>query len=434
MVRETKRRFAWLLPVCIVLFLLAACSQGAAGSGQGAAPAAEDSGRTATKKIKVMYINDPPFWTDQAKEFTKATGIQVEYESLPFTKLHDTMVTAFAGGSSDYDIVHVRDDWVAEFAPKGFLTPLDELLTSDMKSRLPERAFKALTYSGKIYGVPRYTWPWQFYYNKKIFEAAGIASPPKTWEELIRIAQKINQPGVYPYAEAWGEKFSYTPFIVHLRAQGGEFWNYDKGVPSFNSPEGIAALQLMADMNLKFKIASPGSLQYTSTSALSEPFAQGKVAMVMSSPGTYNMANDPKLSTIVGQAEVSVIPGAALKTASYAETGGLAIPASSKNKEAAFEFIKFVTGKDQQVKMAMGARNIPVDPSAVADPQVTEKYPFMKAIPEQMQYPYEMFKHEKASAIADEVSKHVTAAVSGKETPEQALKAAEENVLRIIGK
>jgi multiple sugar transport system substrate-binding protein len=286
-----------------------------------------------------------------------------------------------------------------------------------------------------MYGVPRYIWPWQFYYNKKMFEDAGIAQPPQTWDEFVQDALKLKEKGMqYPYAEIMSEKSSYIPFVIQLRARGGEFWDYQKGVPIFNSPEGVAALKFLADLNLKYKVMSPQSFEYSDTLKSMESFRQGSTALFLSTPQTFGQANDPKLSKIVGQAAVSIIPGDKLKTASYAETGGIAIPSSSKNKEAAFEFIKFATSAEQEKAMALGAGRIPVNKEALADMEVQKKNPHFTPIAVQLQYPYGIFKHERATEISDVVSQHVTAAVAGRETPEQALKAAEADALRIAWK
>ncbi|MBE7680197.1 MULTISPECIES: ABC transporter substrate-binding protein [Paenibacillus] len=409
--------------------VVSGCSGSNAGeNGEAGAAADGDKG-----EITVLYVGDQ-FWQDQAKEFEQVSGIKVNYEVVNFTEQHDKLATAFAGGSTEYDIVHVRDDFVAEFAPKGFLTPLDDLITEDMKANISDNYFTPMMNDGQIYGFPRYLWPWQFYYNKELFAEAGIENPPSTWAEFTAVAEKLKAKGITPYAEPWGETFSYTPFIVHLRSEGGEFWDEEQDIPTFNSPEGVRALQFMADMNLKSKIISPQSVQYDSTAPLADAFAQGTIAMMMNAPHTYPLANNPETSKITGQVGVALVPGAELKTASYAETGGLAIPASSKNKEQAMEYIKFVTSTEQEKAMAIGIGRIPADNVALQDTEVQEANPHFASVAEQMEYPYGMFKHEKAAAISTEVSRHISAAVAGRETPEEALKAAEANVLKMIGK
>jgi len=425
----------------ILVLMMAACGSGSSNpvepgnSGTAGEPSGGSVSADGGRSISVLYINDPQYWVDQAKEFEGQTGIKVNYVSVPFGQLHDTMVTAFTGGSSDYDVIHVKDDWVAEFASKGFLAPLDGQITDDMKAGIDANAFKPLMYDGQTYGVPRYIWLTQFYYNKEMFDKAGIAAPPATWDEFLQDALLLKEKGVvtYPFADVMTEKNAYANFIVYLRSRGGEFWDYEKGVPSFNSPEGVKALQFLADLNLKYKVMNPQSVVYEQNDTL-DNFTQGKAAMIINAPHTFGQANDPKLSKIVGQAAVALIPGDKLKTASYAETGGLAIPANSKNKEAAMEYIRFVTSKEQEKEMALSTGRIPVNKDALNDAEVQTQNPHFAPIAEQLQYPYGIFHHEKATEITDTVSKYVSAAVAGRETPEIALKDAEAEVLGIIGK
>jgi multiple sugar transport system substrate-binding protein len=429
------KRLTGSIAALTLLGVTAGCG-GSTPSGSGA-PAAGTGGDTAAKpkgdkQITVLYVGDQ-FWQDQAKEFEKATGIKVKYEVVAFPQQHDKLATTFAGGGSDYDVVHVRDDYISEFAPKGFLTPLDSMITDNMKTNIPKSFFEPLTYGGKTYAFPRYLWPWQFYYNKDLFQKAGIEKPPATWDEFVTVAQKLVEKGITPFAEPLNEKFSYTPFIVHLRANGGEFWDYTKDVPTFNSPEGVASLKFMADM-YKNKLIDQKSISYDNTAPLADAFSQGTIAMMMNAPHTFFLTNNPETSKIVGKAAVGLIPGAKAKTASYSETGGLGIPASSKNKEAAMEYIKFVTSTEQEKAMAISLSRVPADKVAVADPEVIKKNPHFEKVGEQLASPYGMFRHEKATLISTEVSKHITAAIIGKETPEEALKAAEQAALKAIGK
>ncbi|WP_150274692.1 ABC transporter substrate-binding protein [Paenibacillus tepidiphilus] len=429
-----KSRLHWGMAGLALAMTVTGCGDNNGGNTAAGADGAEGNAAAGDKgEITILYVGDQ-FWQDQAKEFEEATGIKVNYEVVNFTEQHDKLATAFAGGSTEYDVVHVRDDFVAEFAPKGFLTPLDDMITDEMRANIPEDYFTPLMNGGQTYGFPRYLWPWQLYYNKELFAKAGIAAAPATWTEFTEAATKLKEAGITPYAEPWGEKFSYTPFIVHLRAEGGEFWDYESDVPIFNSPEGVRALQFMADMNLRDGIVSPSSVQYDSTAPMADAFAQGSIAMMMNAPHTYPLANNPETSKIVGQVGVAMIPGAVLKTSSYAETGGLAIPAGSKNKEQAMEYIKFVTSTEQEKAMAINLGRVPADSAALADAEVLEKNPHFEPLAEQMQYPYGMFKHEQAAVIADEVSRHISAAVAGKETAEEALSAAEANVLKLLGK
>jgi len=388
----------------------------------------------AAETITVLYVFDQP-WKDQAARFTEATGIGVRYIDAPFAQLRQIMVTAFAAGSSEYDVIHVRDDWVVEFANNGWLTPLDEMLPADFWEQFPKSAVEAMTVNGHIYGIPRYFWLWQFYYNTELLQAAGFSNPPRTWQEVVEVAQAITNPaaGIWGYVEPWGPTFAAVPFIVHLRAEGGEYWDYTNNRPLFNSEAGIRALQFMVDLYQKYKLIPDVAFQLDGTGPLAELFVSGTVAMCMNTPHVYPMSNNPQLSKIVGKVGVSLIPGSVLKSASYCETGAVAIPWFSTHKQAALEYCKFVTSPTEQARIAIELGRVPTILAAATDPAVMQKYPHFALAFEQMQYPARMDAMPKATQIREIVSAEIIAAIKGQKSAAQALADAERRVLALLG-
>ncbi|MGN8646550.1 ABC transporter substrate-binding protein [Gracilibacillus sp. HCP3S3_G5_1] len=382
------------------------------------------------KEISILYVEDQ-FWQDQAQEFEEETGIKVNYEVIGFTELHDTMFTQMSGGSDEYDVIHVRDDWAAEFAAQGFLEPLDEYITDEMKEPFTDISFENLSYDGSIYGIPRYLWLTQLYYNTEIFEEAGLEGSPETWNELIGYAQQIkeNTDIDYPLGLQLREEDAIRPFMYTIRTEGGEFWDYENNQPDFNTPEGEEAIQLWQDINIKHQILHPLSFE---EDAARDLFFQGELAMFIGYPDIPGYANDPEQSKVVGKVEAALMPGNKVTSASLAETGGMAIPSTSKNKEAAFEFIQFATGYEQEKKMALSeVARIPANLEALQDQEVIDTYPHFGIVGEQIEYPHGLFKHERATLISDTVSRHLIQVIKGDLDSKDALDAAEQEVTSI---
>lgn len=411
-----RRRIRKVVLVVSVLALLAVTGS-----------VAQLHGYAADKEIVMLY-NPDPFWEQEAKLFAEKTGIRVRFEFVPFLKLHDKMFASFMAGSAEYDIVPTRDDWVAEFAPKGFLTPLDQWLTPEIRKRYLPGSLEALSWSGKTYGAPLYVWIWQLYYNKEALSAAGYSRPPQTWDELLDMAPKLTKDGQFAWGEPWGENYACFPFMVRLWTEGGEFLD-ENGKPAFNSPEGIRALEKM----IKLKpYVNPGSFEASSTGPVAESFVQGIVAMTINTPPTFIMSLDKSKSRIAGKVGVALIPGARVRSATLAETGSLGIATTSRKKELAWEFIKFLTSDEEQKKMAKAMGRMPNNVHAIRDPEILSMYPHFTMVPEQLEYPSGMLKHPKAQAIGNAVSRHIILALQGRESPEEALARAEKDVLAII--
>lgn len=430
--------FKMLAALMIVSLLAVACAPAAATPEAGAGAPAEATQATSgeVREITVLYLDDPPFWSEQAQRFTEATGIKVNWEGVPFLQLHDKMLTALATGDSPWDVIHVRDDYVAEFGSRGFLLPLEDRITPEMKSQSPEQAWNNLTWDGHNYGVPRYFWLWQFYYNEEILSEAGFTEAPKTWDEVAAMAEAITADtdgdgkiDRWGYCEPWGENFASYPFLLHLRAAGGEVFD-DAGKPIFNSEAGVKALTWMVEL-AKTDNYCPSAFELMQTGALSELFAQGSIGMVPSTTQTFRLAADPEKSRVVGKVNAALLPGDVVKSATFSETGALGIPATAKNPDLAWEYIKFVTSVEEEKAMALTLSSIPAVTAALVDPEVQAKFPHFKFVEEQMTYPFGMIRHPNSAEVNAAIARNVILALNGKETPQAALDKAYQEVLAI---
>jgi multiple sugar transport system substrate-binding protein len=388
---------------------------------------------TPVPEITVLYLDEPPWWREQAEEFTRATGIKVKWEGVPFPQLHDKMVTSLAAGEKMYDVIHVRDDYVAEFGSKGWLTPLDDYITDEIKGWSSETSRNNLKWNGTLYGLPRYIWGWQFYYNERLLKEAGYDEPPRTWEEMAEMAVTLTHGDQYGFLMPLGPTFAAVPLQIFLRARGGRFLDEEGKKAAFNSPEGAWALQFMVDLYNKYKVIPEVAFEMDATGPVADLFVQGNIAMTACTTHTPLLASDPERSRVVGDVKAALMPGSKIKSATYAETGACGIPATSDKKDLAWEYIKFVCSPEQQKKMALGPANIPAGPHVLADPDLQTKYFHFQAMREQIKYPYGMLAVPQAYEIRETMSSEIVAAIRQEKSVEQALADAEREINRILG-
>lgn len=387
----------------------------------GRAAAADD------RSITVPY-DSPQFWKDQAAEFTATSGIKVNYEDVPFAQLHDKYLSAFVGGDTTYDVVHLRDDWVAEFGSKGFLEPISDRLTAAFKAQYVANGFDHLTFQGETYAVPRYVWLWQFYYNTDY-----ITEPPKTWKEALSLAEEHTKDGHYGAIMTLASTLSINHFTIHLRSLGGELFSAEKK-PTFNNAEGQEALAEMVVFAEK-ELIDPSSFELTTTGNTMDIFNQGNIAMMLNTPQVFASANDPSKSKVVGKVKVALVPGATLPSASYSELGAVGIPASSKKKDLAWEFCQFVTNAEQQKKMALALGRIPAYQAVLNDPEVQAKYPNFVVVAEQVKYPMGMsVTLPQSSEVNNALAQEFVAAMRRDKSVADALTDAANAVQKIVGK
>lgn len=241
------------------------------------------------------------------------------------------------------DVMACALDWVTTFGSAGLLEPLDEYIAKDSLdvTQYVEGANQASTIGGKLYGLPFRSETHVLFYNKDILEAAGYSKAPETWEEVKEVAAACTKDGVYGYGLC-GTNYSNFSFqyINMLRSSGGELLSADNAKSEFGSDVAVQTAQTYKDL----MAYAPASLLENDNVANRTLFASGKIAMYCS--GIYDVEviqeTNPELNFAC-----AMIP-----TANGAERntilGGwsVAVAGSSKEKEAAWEFVKFLTRPD----------------------------------------------------------------------------------------
>lgn len=334
--------FRFTLLVVIVAMVLSAC-----------APAAD----TGPKTVKVLAMQQagatPEEMNAIVAKFNEANpNIKVEIEYVSYDALHDKITTAMAANPPTYDVVLVDDIWYAEFAKNGYLWDVTDQIDAKTKADVFASAWDITTVDGKAYGMPWLLDEKYFFYNEAMLTEAGIAAPPTTWEELMDQSAILKEKGIveYPIVWSWAQaEAAICDFVVLLYGNGGSFMDAS-GAPAFNSPEGVATLQWMVD-SIDAGVSNPASVTYVEED-VRNTFSQGKAAFALNWLYMYDMAAiNAEESTIVGKVKMSLIPaftGNAAASSSINGSMGVSVIAKSPNKEAAWEYVKFLTSEPIQ--------------------------------------------------------------------------------------
>ncbi|HET9968296.1 MAG TPA: extracellular solute-binding protein [Streptosporangiaceae bacterium] len=167
------------------------------------------------------------------------------------------------------------------YAQSGLIYPVSDVLSSDVVSNLIPKFLKDGQYQGTNYGIPFTTSTRAMYYNKKIFAAAGISAPPKTWAELQSDAAKIKAKGSIGYGMPLGSEEAQAELLLWFLGNGGGYLS-PQGKYDIDSPQNIATLSFMK------QLAASGDTQPnpggTDRKTVWSEFAQGKIGMVLGSP------------------------------------------------------------------------------------------------------------------------------------------------------
>ncbi|WP_313998096.1 sugar ABC transporter substrate-binding protein [uncultured Paenibacillus sp.] len=418
--------------------LLSACgSKDAEGNANGAS---SNAGGNEGKTITIAAEAGGPyteFYKKLAPEFTKQTGTNVQFQEIPHDNMYERLVTEAAAGTGAIDIFQTDQPWIAQFAKQGFLEPLDDRLTEEEKKEFAPSALEAVSYEGKIYGLPYLVHTPILYYRTDLFEKAGLTKAPETWDEFREYAKKLTDnangiSGTIVEGKQSGEPV--THLMDRFLQAGGKVLDGDKVV--VDSPENLNAFKFLTGIQLEDKSSPAGAVSYDNADA-HNMFMQGKVAMIMNWPYMYTLANDPAQSKVAGKFAVAPQPAGAEKTSAI-WSWGHGISSSSKNKDAAMEFVKWATS--QQVLEQFGKQfiNPVVKPAAVEalNADSTMKEEDKKAIAvmsEAVDYGQNVTTTPVFPAIQERLALSLSKIMTEQTTPEEELKAAQKDIEAIVG-
>jgi multiple sugar transport system substrate-binding protein len=202
------------------------------------------------------------------------------------------------------------------YAQSGLIYQASDVLSPSTLSNLIPKFLKDGQYQGTDYGIPFTTSTRAMYYNKKIFTAAGISSPPTTWAQLQTDAAKIKAKGDIGYGMPLGSEEAQAELLLWFLGDGGNYTD-SSGKYTINSPQNVAALSFMK------QFAATGDTQPnpggTDRKTVWADFAAGKIGMVLGSPAVIPIIQQAGVLKQADYATASV-PG---KTGALSQTLGV---------------------------------------------------------------------------------------------------------------
>jgi len=308
----------------------------------------------AAEEINVIYMAQAAYQPNEIRDmadlFEELSGIKVNLEFVKYDEQHEKVVASAVAPIPTYDVFSLDLIWTAEFASKGFCAPLDDYMSPAVKEDIAPAIMDAFVFNGKTWAMPFLANFQLFFYNIDMIKKAGFDGPPKTLEEMVEQMEAIKDKGIckYPWTDSWNQKEGLTCEYVWLTgAFGGDTFDQD-GKPIFNTGPGLKALEFMV-MLLDKELASPKCLTNDEPAA-KDDFISGNAAFTSNWTFQYGLMNDPAVSKVVGAGKMGLLPVAKdvlgkypYDTASVSGFQGAAILANSKNKEAAWKYIRYIT-------------------------------------------------------------------------------------------
>jgi multiple sugar transport system substrate-binding protein len=293
--------------------------------------------------------------------------------------VHQLLVQSLSRGDGSLDVFTQDVVWIAEFAGAGWALPLDDYVDATTKAEYFPGLIEACTYDGKLTALPWAVDSGMLYYRKDLLDAGGI-EVPKTWDELVSAAQTLVSGGKAKYGFLWQGKQAEVlicDLVEFVGSAGGRILGTDGRTVQIADPPAVSAVQFMYDTMNRLAI-SPKDLLSWDEEPSRRPFTAGQAAFLRNWAYVYPIAQDPKESQVVDKVGVAPLPAFAGGKSS-ACLGGYqyGVSASSKHKEAAVEFVKWLSSPPIQLKFATDVGLAPTRAAVFDEAALKQANPFM---------------------------------------------------------
>ncbi len=377
----------------------------------------------------------------------KFPNVEIEWITDPIADYIPKTVIEMSAKSDRYDILHNDYNVVPQLIALGALEPIQPYLDADPSYKediladVPENVMdlyrdKPATQGGILYGLPPDSNCQLQYYRADVLENAGISKPAETWDEAIEIARELAAGGQNQTGTTLRRGlFAGGVFITLLRSHGGDWfdkmepggWN-----PQLNSEAGSMAMDVLLALK---PYLEPTSLNASDDEA-NPAMATGVWTYAPVQWGGTTM-NDPNFTEFHAVWKSTVVPrgsNSAGRHAPHMGGLGLLIPAYSRNKEAAWEFVKFCCSGDKQDPRIGQAWVEGTGQPARAS--LLKKYsdirPHFQALMESLPHAIRYLPIPESNALYEAVGNEVASVMTGDKDKEAALRDMDATVRQIM--
>lgn len=305
--------------------------------------------------------NDAEVLTPQLEKFEEQTGIKVNLEVIGWNDLQTRIQTAVTSGQAP-DVLNIGNTWAASLQSTGAFMPFDDAAFEAIggKDKFVETALATGGMEGEDpTSVPLYGLAYGLYYNKAMFEEAGL-TPPTTWEEMVSAAKTLTTGDQYGIALAAGSYTENAHFAFINAAQNGAELFDDGGKPTFDSDGVVEGISRFLDLMQEDKVVNVSNAQYDNGTKAVNDFATEKVAMIIN----QNNADNSIVANGMTNDQYGVVPFPAPEDgediSSHVAGINLSIFDNTKNKDEALEFVKFMTSPETQTALGKPFAALPV--------------------------------------------------------------------------
>jgi len=414
----------------------------------GGAVAAELTIATVNNSDMIIMQKLSPQWE-------AASGHTLNWVVLEENVLRQRVTTDIATGGGSFDIITIGAYEAPIWGAQGWLNSLDDLGSDYDYADIFEPVRNRLSANGSLYSVPFYAESSFTFYRKDIFAAAGIPAPSEqiTYDEFAEIVAKVHDPdnGVFGTCQrgkaGWGENMAFVGPLVN--AFGGRWFDMDWN-PQLTSEPWVNAINYYVDLMNNYGPPGASSNGHNENRAL---FADGKCATWVDATSAAGYIFNPNESSVADKTDFFQAPKQVTdKGTGWFWAWALAVPTSSKQVDAAKEFLSWATSKEYVTLVGESEGWVAAPPGTRASTYANASYiaaaPFAETVQNSIlaanpadatlePVPYtgvQFVAIPEFQGIGNYVGQQVSAALAGQQSVAQALENSQTFAVREMTK
>jgi multiple sugar transport system substrate-binding protein len=381
------------------------------------------------QSLTVLYMvqagYDPLDVVKRGDEFTSETGIAVEFRFEEYDDIYD-IVTGHEGEQGAFDIVLLDTIWTADFAVRNILEPVPLRMREKVEGGMIPQLSNANMFDGTMWGVPFLANFQLLYTNMDLLREAGYTRAPRTLAEMRDMAFRAKELGVieYPIFESLRPEEILMCELVWLSGTFGNEWSQQSQRIEFDTPENRKAAAYLLGL-LEAGLLNPYSLSSGEMFA-ADVFEYGDALFTTNWTFLIGRLQD-RGGESAFEFDVSVIPSEIEGRESSTVSGyqGLAVMKNSDQKEAAWDFIMFLSSPQFQSRYL---DEFPVWKEVWADESIVAKDPFFAVKRQQVEGAKVRYMHPLYRQISDTVINTMHRALRGEVSLDQAFALIEDKL------
>lgn len=359
-------------------------------------------------------------------------GTHVRVQRIPWSAAHEKLLTAYVGGSVP-DAFQLGNTWIPEFVALNAIEPLDERIQRSPATPSADYfpgVVDANMVGGRTYGLPWYVDTRLFFYRRDLLERAGVAEPPRSWDAWLAAMARVKEraaPGDFAALLPLNE---WQTLVILALELGAELLRDGDSYGNFESPPFRRAFSFYVDL---FRGGLAPLASQTQVANLYQDFARGGFVFYVTGPwniGEFRERLPPSVewATAPWPAPDGRYPGVSL-----AGGASLAIFRGSTRKEAAWQWLEYLSEPEQELALYRLTGDLPARRSAWTE-DGPEANAAARAFRVQLDHVRSTPKIPEWERIADEITRHAEAAIRGRMTVDEALRSLDRDVDAMLEK